>query len=88
MIFLHLFKSEDCNIQLGGSDQWGNILAGLDLVKKSSADPENDVAFGITIPLLTTPTGEKFGKSEGNAVWLDATMLPSFEFYQVILFKS
>lgn len=76
-------------LQLGGSDQWGNITAGIDYIHKKrsvteSADSEQESqAFGITIPLLTTSTGEKFGKSAGNAVWLDETMTSIFDFYQV-----
>jgi tyrosyl-tRNA synthetase len=92
--FLHLFNNHNCTIQLGGSDQWGNITAGLDLIKKSREmgknlkhplDSDNEMAFGITIPLITTNTGEKFGKSEGNAIWLDKSLLSVYDFYQVIL---
>lgn len=76
---------------MGGNDQWGNITAGIDyihrkrsLVDAAAADSEQeDQVFGITIPLLTTSTGEKFGKSAGNAVWLDETMTSIFDFYQV-----
>jgi tyrosyl-tRNA synthetase len=80
---------------LGGSDQWGNITAGIDMIQKRRSveeDTDNAVvkkddmesrAFGITIPLLLTSTGEKFGKSAGNAVWLDETMTSVFDFYQV-----
>ncbi|KAJ3332414.1 tyrosyl-tRNA synthetase, partial [Kappamyces sp. JEL0680] len=69
--FMYLNKHHDCAIQLGGSDQWGNIVAGLDLIKKSRAETDDADVFGLTIPLVTTASGEKFGKSEGNAVWLD-----------------
>lgn len=75
---------------MGGSDQWGNITAGIDMIsRKNSVDGEerkedlNSKAFGITIPLLLTSTGEKFGKSAGNAVWLDENMTSVFDFYQV-----
>ncbi|KAJ1678111.1 tyrosyl-tRNA synthetase, partial [Spiromyces aspiralis] len=70
---------------LGGSDQWGNITAGTELIRRlggsNGADPPEE-AFGVTLPLLTTATGEKFGKSAGNAVWLDARLTSPFEFYQ------
>ncbi|KAF9934445.1 tyrosyl-tRNA synthetase [Mortierella alpina] len=93
--FWHLFHSDGCRIQLGGSDQWGNITAGIDLIhKKKNTSMEQVVidhskegetplnAYGLTIPLLTTATGEKFGKSAGNAVWLDEKMTSLFDFYQ------
>lgn len=74
---------------MGGSDQWGNIVAGIELVGKlSPAGPQVDPsggAFGITTPLLTTPSGEKFGKSAGNAVWLDENLTSVFDFYQYFL---
>lgn len=81
---------------MGGSDQWGNITAGIDMIsrKRSLEDGEakkDDMesrAFGITIPLLLTSTGEKFGKSAGNAVWLDETMTSVFDFYQVNILSS
>ncbi|PIQ25013.1 tyrosine--tRNA ligase [bacterium (Candidatus Blackallbacteria) CG17_big_fil_post_rev_8_21_14_2_50_48_46] len=76
--FLHLFRTENCKIQAGGNDQWGNITAGIDLVRKTTGQ----TSFGLTIPLLTTSSGEKFGKSAGNAVWLDAEMTSPYQFYQ------
>lgn len=76
--FLHLFRTENCKIQAGGNDQWGNITAGIDLVRKVTGQ----TAYGLTIPLLTTASGEKFGKSAGNAVWLDAEMTSPYQFYQ------
>jgi tyrosyl-tRNA synthetase len=76
--FLHLFEREGCRIQGGGSDQWGNITAGIELIRRKSAGQ----AFGITFPLLTTSSGEKFGKSAGNAVWLDAERTSPYQFYQ------
>ncbi|KAF7792328.1 hypothetical protein EIP86_003364 [Pleurotus ostreatoroseus] len=88
--FYNLHKNHACTIQLGGSDQWGNILAGIDLINK--LDPVTDAkaahterAFGITMPLLTTPSGEKFGKSAGNAVALDENITSVFDFYQFFL---
>ncbi|KAI9335167.1 hypothetical protein DFJ73DRAFT_32705 [Zopfochytrium polystomum] len=82
--FHHLHKVENCTIQLGGSDQWGNITAGIDLIQKKLSVPSDDrePAFGVTLPLVTTSTGEKFGKSAGNAIWLDPLMLPPFDFFQ------
>lgn len=81
-------------VQIGGSDQFGNILFGMDAVKsigKNMTDPEQQFEFkdelsrpiGITTPLLTAPSGEKFGKSAGNAIWLDKDMTSTFELYQV-----
>ncbi|ODN98321.1 tyrosine-tRNA ligase [Cryptococcus wingfieldii CBS 7118] len=82
--FSHLHTNHACNIQLGGSDQWGNIVAGIDLVRREKEIGEEEV-YGLTIPLLTTSTGEKFGKSAGNAVWLDEKRTPASEFYQFFL---
>ena len=66
--FLQLFDRFGCTVQLGGSDQWGNITAGIDLVRKLRAQR----VHGLVMPLLTTASGEKFGKTEAGAVWLDA----------------
>jgi len=79
--FLHLHRHHNCRIQLGGSDQWGNIVAGIDLIRKVEAAP----AWGTTMPLLTTSAGEKLGKSAGNAVWLDSGLTSSYHFYQYFL---
>lgn len=82
--FYHLHKHHGCSIQIGGSDQWGNIVAGLELIAKTTAPGEEAPnVFGITTPLLTTSTGEKFGKSAGNAVWLNPGLTSIFDFYQV-----
>ncbi|KAF8608605.1 tyrosine-tRNA ligase [Ceratobasidium sp. AG-I] len=84
--FFHLYTQHGCRLQIGGADQWGNIVAGTDLIKRrhsfqgETEDPES--AYGLTVPLLTTPSGEKFGKSAGNAVWLDAEMTSVLDFYQ------
>ncbi|CEI92781.1 Putative Tyrosyl-tRNA synthetase [Rhizopus microsporus] len=89
--FYYLYKHHDCRVQLGGSDQWGNITAGIDLISKKRQDEKEDLqsrAFGITIPLLLTSTGEKFGKSAGNAVWLDETMTSVYDFYQFLMRSS
>ena len=86
--FYVLHTKYDCNVQLGGSDQWGNITAGVDLIRRMTAvetetDTREERAFGITMPLLTTASGEKFGKSAGNAIWLDRELTSVFDFYQV-----
>ncbi|KAJ3269053.1 tyrosyl-tRNA synthetase [Borealophlyctis nickersoniae] len=86
--FYHLNTHHNCTVQLGGSDQWGNIVSGMDIIRKKrlgvaeEATSEHEPAFGLTLPLVTTATGEKFGKSAGNAVWLDERMVSHFDFYQ------
>lgn len=114
--FKHLHDAYGCKVQLGGSDQWGNIVSGIDMIKrmkpaqarkgmmsttttttmttmqgqqeakgvdtKALEGEEEPAAYGLTIPLLTTSSGEKFGKSAGNAVWLDPEMTSVFDFYQ------
>lgn len=85
--FYHLYKHHGCSIQIGGSDQWGNIIAGLELIGRLEpplVDKQSaPVAYGITNPLLTSSSGEKFGKSAGNAIWLDSNLTSVFDFYQV-----
>jgi tyrosyl-tRNA synthetase len=76
--FLHLFRTENCLMQAGGSDQWGNITAGVDLVRRVTGSE----AIGLVWPLLTTATGEKMGKSAGNSVWLDPALTTPYDFYQ------
>ena len=76
--FLHLFRERGCLLQIGGSDQWSNILAGVDLIRRI----EGVEAFGLVTPLLTTSTGEKMGKTKGGALWLDQHMTSPFDFYQ------
>jgi tyrosyl-tRNA synthetase len=76
--FWHLFKYHDCLIQMGGSDQWGNIVAGTDLIRRL----EGKQAYGITFPLIMTADGRKMGKTEKGAVWLDATRTSAYEYYQ------
>ncbi|KAH0589082.1 hypothetical protein H2248_004853 [Termitomyces sp. 'cryptogamus'] len=86
--FYHLHKNHECSIQIGGSDQWGNILAGIELIGRLEDPNSEDIeakAFGLTTPLLTTASGEKFGKSAGNAVWLDANLTSVFDFYQYFI---
>lgn len=77
--FLNLYQTYGCKLQVGGSDQWGNITAGLELIRKSE---ENAKAFGLTVPLVTKADGTKFGKTEGGAIWLDAAKTSPYEFYQ------
>ncbi|MFB6263375.1 MAG: tyrosine--tRNA ligase, partial [Bradymonadaceae bacterium] len=76
--FLHLYREEDCRLQVGGSDQWGNITAGIDLVRRK----EGEEVFGLTAPLVTTPAGEKLGKTADGTVWLDPEKTSPYEFYQ------
>lgn len=76
--FLMLYKKYGCLLQLGGSDQWGNITSGIELLRRE----EEIQGFGMTMPLITTADGKKFGKTEGNAVWLDADKTSPYEFYQ------
>ncbi len=76
--FLELYRRHGCRLQMGGSDQWGNIVSGIDLVRRVQ-DAE---VFGLTAPLLTTADGRKMGKSAAGAVWLDAAMLSPYEFWQ------
>ncbi|MEH7353664.1 tyrosine--tRNA ligase [Neobacillus drentensis] len=80
MDFNHLYEHLNCKLQIGGSDQWGNITTGLELIRKMQ--PEGSKAFGLTIPLVTKADGTKFGKTEGGAVWLDAKKTTPYEFYQ------
>ncbi|MDN6294409.1 MAG: tyrosine--tRNA ligase [Alkalibacterium sp.] len=78
--FLHLYQNEDVQLQIGGSDQWGNITAGLDLIRKKEGTEAK--AFGLTIPLLLKADGTKFGKSADGAIWLDPEKTTPYEFYQ------
>ncbi|KAI0268738.1 hypothetical protein BC834DRAFT_932939 [Gloeopeniophorella convolvens] len=88
--FLALYEKAGCTIQVGGSDQWGNIIAGLELIGRAnepqdSAADSRDRAYGITTPLLTTASGAKFGKSAGNAVWLNEQLTSVYDFYQFFM---
>ncbi|MEY8346243.1 tyrosine--tRNA ligase [Niallia circulans] len=78
--FLHLYEHHDCKLQIGGSDQWGNITTGLELIRKNMS--EGAKAFGLTIPLVTKADGTKFGKTESGAIWLDPEKTTPYEFYQ------
>ena len=79
--FLHLYETKGCSLQVAGSDQWGNITAGVDLIKKNTGKE----AYAFTMPLVTNKTGKKFGKSEGNALWLDKNKTSSYEIYQYLI---
>ncbi|NKC69031.1 tyrosine--tRNA ligase [Vagococcus fluvialis] len=80
MDFLHLFRHNDVRLQVGGADQWGNITAGLDLIRKKEGSEAK--AFGLTIPLMLKADGTKFGKTAGGAIWLDPEKTSPYEFYQ------
>jgi tyrosyl-tRNA synthetase len=82
--FLHLFETKDCTIQMGGSDQWGNITTGTELIRRVA----NGKGYAITCPLITKSDGSKFGKSEGGNVWLDANRTSPYKFYQYWLNSS
>ena len=93
--FWHLYQQHGCRIQLGGNDQWGNIISGVEFIHRRLNAEENQRAggrsnagseqsvMGMTTPLLLTKGGQKFGKSAGNAVWLDPAKTSPFDFYQV-----
>jgi tyrosyl-tRNA synthetase len=76
--FLELFRRHQCRIQMGGSDQWGNIVAGIELVRKA----EQASVFGLTFPLIMTSSGAKMGKTAAGAVWLDAVRTSPYDYYQ------
>ena len=76
--FWHLFEQYGCALQMGGSDQWGNIVAGIDLIRRL----EGKAAYGITFPLIETADGKKMGKTEQGTIWLDASMTPPYQYYQ------
>ena len=77
--FLHLFNTYGCRLQIGGSDQWGNIVAGMDLTRRKGVDA---ATYALTFPLLTKSDGTKFGKTEGGNVWLDPEKTSPYQFYQ------
>jgi len=78
--FLHLYRHEDVQLQIGGADQWGNITAGLEYIRKQEGSDAE--AYGLTIPLMLKADGTKFGKTAGGAIWLDAEKTTPYEFYQ------
>ncbi|CAB4795176.1 MAG: tyrosine--tRNA ligase [Actinobacteria bacterium] len=79
--FLELFRRSNCTLQLGGSDQWGNMTAGLDLIRKVTGES----AYALSVPLLTKSDGEKFGKTASGSIWLDPTMTSPYAFYQFFI---
>lgn len=82
--FLHLYRTHNCTLQMGGSDQWGNITTGTELIRRIASGK----AFALTCPLITKADGSKFGKSEGGNIWLDAQRTSPFKFYQYWLNTS
>lgn len=76
--FWYLFKHHQCLIQMGGGDQWGNIVAGMDLIRRI----ESKAAYGLTFPLITTSLGRKMGKTEKGTIWLDAALTTPYDYYQ------
>lgn len=78
--YLHLYRDHGCNLQVGGSDQWGNIVSGLDLIRRVEGPQAR--AHGLTVPLITKADGTKFGKTAGGAIWLDPEQTSPFAFYQ------
>ena len=79
--FLYLYENKNCVMQVAGQDQWGNITAGIELIRKKSGKE----AYGFTMPLITKADGTKFGKSEGGAIWLDKNKTSSYELYQFLI---
>ncbi len=76
--FLHLYNSHGCKLQMGGSDQWGNIVTGTELIRRKAGGE----AFALTCPLITKSDGTKFGKTESGNVWLDPEKTTPYQFYQ------
>ena len=79
--FLYLYENRNCTLQVAGSDQWGNITSGIELIRKKI----DKVAYGMVMPLVTDSTGKKFGKTEGNALWLDKNKTSSYQLYQYLI---
>ncbi len=79
--FLHLFETRNCTLQVAGSDQWGNITSGIELIRKKTGKE----VYGMVMPLVVDSTGKKFGKTEGNALWLDKDKTSSYEMYQYLI---
>jgi tyrosyl-tRNA synthetase len=78
MDFLELFRRHDCTLQIGGSDQWGNLVAGVDLIRRV----EGGSAHALATPLITKPDGTKYGKTEGGAIWISPDLMSPYAFYQ------
>ncbi len=81
MDFLYLYETRNCTLQVAGSDQWGNITSGIELIRKKL----DKTAYGMVMPLVTDSTGKKFGKTEGNALWLDKNKTSSYQLYQYLI---
>ena len=79
--FVHLYKEKGCTLEVAGSDQWGNITTGIELARKK----EDVELYGMTMPLVLDANGVKFGKTEGNALWLDKNKTSSYELYQYLI---
>ncbi len=79
--FLHLYETKGCILQVAGSDQWGNITSGIELIRRKT----DKTAYGMVMPLVTDSNGVKFGKTEGNALWLDKNKTSSYELYQYLI---
>lgn len=79
--FLYLYENRNCTLQVAGSDQWGNITSGIELIRKKTGNE----AYGMVMPLVVDSTGKKFGKTEGNALWLDKNKTSSYEMYQYLV---
>ena len=79
--FLHLFETKNCTLEVAGSDQWGNITAGIELIRKKTGKD----TYGLVMPLITDSNGVKFGKTEGNALWLDESKTSSYQLYQYLI---
>jgi len=82
--YLELHRRYDCALQLGGSDQWGNLVSGVDLIRRVTGDP----VHALATPLITKPDGTKYGKTEGDAVWLSSDLMSPFKFYQFWINRS
>lgn len=80
--FMKLFEEENCTLQIGGSDQWGNITAGMEFIRRTRDEGIEADVFGLTVPLITKADGTKFGKTAGGAIWLDPEKTSPYEFYQ------
>src|SRR6201995_5591973 len=78
MDFLELYRRHDCTLQIGASDQWGNLVAGVDLIRRS----EGGSAHALATPLIPKPDGTKYGKTEGGAIWISPDLMSSYAFYQ------
>jgi tyrosyl-tRNA synthetase len=82
--YLELHRRYDCALQVGGSDQWGNLVSGVDLIRRVTGDP----VHALATPLITKPDGTKYGKTEGDAVWLSADLMSPYAFYQFWINRS